>query len=50
MSEGANQPQQPRGTPSSAAPRVSQTNLRVMSATRTAPLPKEQQQAALKER
>ena len=53
MSEGANQPQQPpRGTPSSTSvPRVSQTNVRVMSATRTAPLPKEQQQAAdLKER
>jgi len=52
MSEGSNQPPQPRGTPSSTSvPRVSQTNLRVMSATRTAPVPKEQQQqAALKER
>jgi hypothetical protein len=52
MSEGANQPQQPpRGTPSSPnVPRVSQTNLRVMSATRTAPLPKEQQQGALSDR
>jgi hypothetical protein len=49
MSEGANQPQQPpRGTPSSTnVPRVSQTNLRVMSAARAAPLPKEQQQAQL---
>lgn len=45
MSEGANQPQQPRGTPSSTSmPRVSQTNNpRVMSAARAAPLPKEQQ-------
>ena len=45
MSEGANQPQQPRGTPSSTnMPRVSQTNNpRVMSAARAAPLPKEQQ-------
>ncbi|HEX5749078.1 MAG TPA: hypothetical protein VFZ09_22745 [Archangium sp.] len=45
MSEGAKQPQQPRGTPSSTSmPRVSQTNNpRVMSAARTAPLPKEQQ-------
>jgi hypothetical protein len=52
MSEGANQPQQPpRGTPSSPnVPRVSQTNLRVMSATRTAPLPKDQQKGALSER
>ncbi|HEX8439432.1 hypothetical protein [Archangium sp.] len=51
MSEGANQPQQPRATPSSSnVPRVSQTNLRVMSATRTAPLPKNQQQEALSER
>jgi hypothetical protein len=52
MSEGANQPQQPpRGTPSSSnVPRVSQTNLRVMSATRTAPLPKDQQQGALSDR
>src|SRR5688572_10576061 len=52
MSEGSNQPPQPPGTPSSTSvPRVSQTNLRVMSATRTAPVPKEQQQqAALKER
>ncbi|HYO53422.1 hypothetical protein [Archangium sp.] len=48
MSEGANQPQQPRGTPSASnVPRVSQTNLRVMSAARTAPLPKEQQQGQL---
>ncbi|QRK05836.1 hypothetical protein JQX13_37695 [Archangium violaceum] len=51
MSNGANQPQQPRGTPSSAnVPRVSQTNLRVMSAARAAPLPKEQQQAQLSEK
>jgi hypothetical protein len=52
MSEGANQPQQPRGTPSSTSVPRAQTNpnQRVMSATRTAPLPKEQQQAALKER
>jgi hypothetical protein len=51
MSEGANQPQQPRGTPSSAnVPRVSQTNLRVMSAARAAPLPKDQQQAQLSEK
>ncbi|PTL76838.1 hypothetical protein [Vitiosangium sp. GDMCC 1.1324] len=49
MSEGANQPEQPpRGTPSSSnVPRVSQTNLRVMTAARTAPLPKEQQQGPL---
>lgn len=47
MSEGANRPEQPpRGTPSSSnVPRVSQTNLRVMTAARTAPLPKEQQGA-----
>ncbi|WNG36358.1 hypothetical protein F0U61_23770 [Archangium violaceum] len=51
MSNGANQPQQPRGTPSSAnVPRVSQTNLRVMSAARAAPLPKDQQQAQLSEK
>jgi hypothetical protein len=54
MSEGANQPKQPpRGTPSSSnVPRASQsqTNLRVMSATRAAPLPKDKQQEALKER
>jgi hypothetical protein len=52
MSEGANQPQQPpRGTPSSPnVPRVSQTNLRVMSATRTAPPPKDQPQGALSDR
>ncbi len=51
MSEGAKQPQQPRGTPSSAnVPRVSQTNLRVMSAARAAPLPKGQQQAAISQR
>ncbi len=49
MSEGANQPQQPRGTPSSTSLPRAQTNpnQRVMTATRTAPLPKEQQQAAL---
>ncbi|WP_257460193.1 hypothetical protein [Archangium lipolyticum] len=52
MSEGANKPQQPqRGTPSSSnVPRVSQTNLRVMSATRAAPLPKDKQQEALSQR
>ncbi len=52
MSEGANQPQQPpRVTPSSPnVPRVSQTNQRVMTATRTAPLPKEQQQGAIGQR
>lgn len=49
MSNGANQPQQPRGTPSSAnVPRASQTTTpRVMSAARAAPLPKEQQQGQL---
>ena len=48
MSDGSNQPQQPRGTPSSAnVPRVTQTNPRVMSAARTAPLPKDQQQGPL---
>jgi hypothetical protein len=48
MSDGSNQPQQPRGTPSSAnVPRVTQTNPRVMSAARAAPLPKEQQQGQL---
>jgi len=52
MSEGANQPQQPRGTPSSTnMPRVSQTNNpRVMSAARAAPLPKEQQQGQLSQK
>lgn len=49
MSNGANQPQQPRETPSSTnVPRASQTtNPRVMSAARAAPLPKEQQQGQL---
>jgi hypothetical protein len=53
MSDGARQPQQPpRGTPSSTSmPRVSQTNPRVMSAARAAPLPKEQlSQEALRQK
>ncbi len=51
MSEGAQQPPRGSTTPPPSAPRTpSSANLRVMSAARTDPLPKQQQQGPLGER